>query len=211
MIRKKNVNGLLAFDYLKQELAKGRSLSAKLNNLSLDNGSIQALVPEETSDKKLYQFEEGSLYFFDKELKWNKSAIPIQNDAKPLVVDEIRNHLNLSERNCCLFEEPIRVPSDFSVTNSGIEYIHLNNNEMFYFFNQQNNNGAKIKKALLTSEAHIFLCALSSLDISIQNEFLASGEISLAQLEKFVDNISYFFVKAYDHEGYLMWVRKCNP
>jgi hypothetical protein len=45
------------------------------------------------------------------------------------------------------------------------------------------------------------------MDVASQNEFLPNREISLNLLKKFATNVSSFFVKAYDHESYLMWVK----
>jgi hypothetical protein len=208
MIEKKNITRPAALNYVKIELSKGGVLSTCISSLPLLNGSIFALVPAETSDKNLYDFENGVLYPIDEKLLDAKQpAIPIQNEARPLLVEIIQQYLNANETNCCLFEDPIRLRTDPIATDSAIDYVHLIGGEMFYFFNSSSNDSSKISKALVTSEAYIFLCALSSLDIAMQNEFLPNKEISLNILEKFAAGVFAFFVKAYDYEGYLMWVR----
>jgi hypothetical protein len=207
MIEKKNVTGTAALNYVKRELSKGGVLSTCISSLPLVKGSIYALVPAETSDVNLYDFENGVLYPFDEKLLDAKQpAIPIQNEARPFLVEIVQQYLNVSETNCCLFEDPIRLPTDPKVTDSAIDYVHLIGGEMFYFFNSSSNDSSKINKALMTSEAYIFLCALSSLGTVKQNAFLTKKEIDLELLKLFTAGVSSFFVKAYDYEGYLMWV-----
>jgi len=208
MIEQRNITGSSALDYVRQELSRGGVLSDYINKLPLDNGSIYAFVPEGTSENKLYDFEYGALYPFDEGLIDERPlSMPIPNDSRPLLVERIQQHLNLSETNCCLFEDPIRSPSDPIVSISAIDYVHLNNSSMFYFFNHSKNDASVIGKALSISEDYVFLCALSSMDVITQNEFLPNKEISLNLLEKFAAGVSSFFVEAYDHEGYLMWVK----
>ena len=208
MIINKNVTGAAALTYIKDQLSNGGVLSTCINRLPLGNGKICALVPENTSDKNLFNFKYGVLYPFDKNLiKENHYSMPIQNEARPVVVEMIHQFLNANDVNCCLFEDPISKPMDPIVTKSPIDYICLKGGEMFYFFNLFNNDSSVISKALLRSENYNFLCALSSVDISLQSEFSPNKEVSLNLIEKFAGGVSAFFVKAYDYEGYLMWVR----
>jgi len=208
MIETKNVTGSAALNYVRQELSRGRVLSDRINQLPLDDGTIYAFVPTGTSADKLYDFEYGALYPFDERMiEERPSSMPIPNDSRPLLIERIQQHLNFSEVNCCLFEDPVRSPTDPIVSVSAIDYVYLGDGSMFYFFNYPKNNASTISKALSISEDYVFLCALSSIDMAAQNEFLPNEEISLNLLEKFAVNVSSFFVKAYDHESYLMWVK----
>jgi hypothetical protein len=208
MIEKKNITGTAALNYVKQELSRGGALSACINELLLANGAIYAFVPGGTSESKLYDFENGGLYLLDEEfLDERPSSTPILNDARPLLVEIIQQHLTSMGVNCCLFEDQLLSPTDPIVATFSLDYVHLSDGQMFYFFNSHRNNTSTIRKALATSEAHVFLCVLSSLDIDMQNEFLPNREISLGLLEEFAASVSSFFVEAYDHEGYLMWVK----
>jgi hypothetical protein len=209
MIESKIVTGTAVLNYIKQELSRGGALSACINKLPLANGVVYAFVPTRTSENKLYDFENGGLYSFDEKLSDERpSSIPIQNEARPLLVEMIQQYLTLRDVNCCLFEDLLRSPTDPIGASSALDYVHLHGGQIFYFFNSKKSDTSIIREALVTSEAHVFLCVLSSLDIAMHNEFLPNKEISLNLLEKFAEGVSLFFVKAYDYEGYLMWVRK---
>ena len=208
MIQQKDVTGIGALNYVRQELSRGGVLSDYINKLPLDNGAIYAFVHEGTSEKKLYDFEYGALCPFDERLIEERPlSMPIPNDSRPLLVERIQQHLNLSEANCCLFEDPIRSPTDPIVSISAIDYVYLNNGSMFYFLNYLKNDASTISKTLSISEDYVLLCALSSMDVASQNKFFPNREIILNLLKEFATNVSSFFVKAYDHESYLMWVK----
>jgi hypothetical protein len=208
MIEQINVTGDAALNYVKQELSRGCFLSDCINKLSLGNGDIFAFVPEGTPEKTLYNFEYGVLYPFDETvLMKGPTSMPIQNDARPILVEMIQEYLTQREVNCCLFEDQIRSPEDPITKTSVLEYVQIEG-KMLYFFNFHKNGASTVRKAFVASESHVFLCALSSLDIAVQNEFLLNKEINLSLIEKFAAGVSSFFVNAYDHEGFLMWVRK---
>jgi hypothetical protein len=209
MIQQINVTGVAALNYVKQELSRGGVLSDCINELPLGNGVIYAFVPAGTSENKLYDFENGGLYLLDEEfLDERPSSTPILNDARPLLVEMIQQYLTQKEINCCLFEDQLGSPEDPITSASVPDYVHLGGRKIFYFYNLHKNGTSIIRKAFVTSEAHVFLCALSSLDIAIQNEFLLNNEINLSLLEKFAAGVSSFFVNAYDHEGFLMWAKR---
>lgn len=208
MIQQKNVTGTAALNYVKQELSRGGILSDCINELPLANGAIYAFVPAKASDSNLYDFESGGIYPVDEKLLEERpGSTPIQNDARPFVIEIIQQYLTSDEVNSCLFEDPLSLTTDPITAASPLDYVYLSGGQIFYFFNSHQNDTSIILKALKTSEAHTFLCTLSSLDIALQNEFLKHKEISLSLLEKFTAGVSSFFVKAYDHEGYLMWVK----
>lgn len=209
MVKQQNVTGTLALKYMKDELSRGGVLSSIIEQLPLSNGDIYALVPEGTRIDRLYDFEHGGVYPVDREvLPDGAYSIPIPNDARSTLVEIIEQHLASGEANCCLFEDQLRTPSDPIVAVSALDYVHLGSGQMFYFFNSNRKETSSIAKALTTSEAHVFLCALSSLEADLQNEFVSNGEINLVLLEKFASGIRSFFVNAYDHEGFLMWAKK---
>src|SRR5579862_5166822 len=164
MIEKKNVTGTEAFDYLRKQLDMGISLSRCINKLSIENGEVYSFVPSGTSDENLYNFEFGGIYPFEKEELRSTQLIPIRKDAMPIVLNEIRKHIVANDENCCIFENPNASPYFPWVKISGIEYVHLRNEEMFYFFDRKDSDMPKLERAFITSEVYIFLCALSSLN-----------------------------------------------
>jgi len=206
MIGKKNITSKDSYKYLRSQLKiGGKTLSNLINILPLENGKIFAFVPEGIPEKSLYEFDKGGLYFFDKELLKNTPAlVPVQNDARSVLIRNLHEYLDLKKENCCIFEEPIALPSDPFIKNSEIEYVHIND-EMFYFFDKKNNDAKKIEKSFTGSEAHYFLCALSTLNFEEHFEFAPFKKITTELLEKVVANLTSFFVRAYDGEGYLMW------
>jgi hypothetical protein len=208
MIEKRNVTTITAFNYLRKQLDMGISLSQCISKLPLENGSVYSFVPEDVSDEVLYNFEFGGVYPFDIEKAKATRLSLVQNDARTIVLSEIQNYLDESEVNCCIFEEPNASPDFPWVKTSGMEYVHLNNQEMFFFFDKENNDKEKVRDAFTTSEVYIFLCVLSELNKEEISQFAAFKEIRIDALELFTKNMKSFFVRAYDGEGYLMWTAR---
>jgi hypothetical protein len=206
MVVKKNVTGQESFQYIRNQLDMGKTLSGCINALPIEKGNVFSFVPDGASKEQLFDFGRGGIYPLEKELRNEKLITPIRNDSKSLIVKEIQSHLNVNQNNCCLFEDTLSIPTDNWVITSQIEYIQLNVSEMLYFFDNNSNNEKKINESFSASEGYVFLCALSSLEPAERNKFVPYKEVSLELLKLFATNISKFFVKAYDGEGYLMWV-----
>lgn len=209
MIEKKEVTGISSFKYIREQLSRGKTLSSCINKLiSIEQGLVYSYVPGETSEEHLFNFESGGLYHFNEELLKNKKpVIPIRNDSKPLVIREIKKHIENDANNCCIFEEPNAIPSDPWVAKSGIQYIRLDDNEMYYFFDFRNNVTKKLEEAYNVSDGYVFLCALSSLDSGGHNKCSPFQMIDVDLIESFTIKIAEFFLKAYDGEGYIKWQR----
>ena len=208
MIQQKNVTGTQVLDYIRRELSRGGALSDCINELPLADGTVHAFVPAEVAEDKLYDFGNGTLYPVDKPLSTgDPSSMRIQNDARPFLLETIQHYLVAGETNCCLFEDQLRSPSDPITAASKLDYVLLNSN-IFYFFNGSKNEPSTLGKALKVSEAHVFLCVLAALDNETQNEFGPYKNITLDLLRRFSSGVTSFFVSAYDHEGFLMWVRE---
>jgi hypothetical protein len=208
MIQKVNVTGSASFEYVKSQLKLGKSLSECIEKMSIDQGEIFSFVPVGISEKNLYSFNIGGIYPSDHDLFINKQPIvPVRNDARKSIGDEIEKCLGESVSNCCIFEDPLSTPKDKWVTSSGIKYVQLNN-DMFYFFDSKNIVKKDIDEAWDASEAHVFLCALGKLNFSEHDRFASFKVISIKDLELFVESIMSFVVKAYDGEGYLMWQKE---
>jgi hypothetical protein len=203
MIVKRDITGPKAFAYIRNQLDMGKTLSKCLSMLPVEKGKVFSLAPEGALEEQLFNFDSGGIYPFEE--KNRKSIAPTKNDSKPLVISEILSHLNSNINSCCFFEDALSLPSDPWVTTSKIEYIHLNNREMLYFFDNNNSNEEKVKKAFSVSESHVLLCALGSLDTAERSKVSPCKEVYPELLKLFVANLSAFFVKAYDGEGYLMW------
>jgi hypothetical protein len=208
MIIKKNITKPESFAFVRSQLDKGTTLSSCINMLSIEKGELFAFVPAETSEDALFKFESGGIYSYEDELNKKQTVIRIKNESKPLVMREIELHLTSSTNNCCLFEDSLAIPSDAWVGTSQVKYVHFQSKEMFYFFDNTSSDQEEINEAFKQSESHVFLSALSSLGSNDRAAFSAYKEVTLIQLELFAKNISSFFVNAYDHEGYLMWVKK---
>ena len=208
MIIKKNITKPESFAYVRSQLDKGNTLSGCINMLPIEKGELFAFVPDGTSENLLFKFESGGIYSYEDELNAKQTVIRIKNESKPLVMREIELHLTSSINNCCLFEDSLAIPSDAWVVTSQVKYIHFQNKEMFYFFDNNFRDQEEIDEAFKQSESHVFLSALSSLGSNERAGFSPYKEVTVIQLELFTKNISSFFINAYDHEGYLMWVKK---
>jgi hypothetical protein len=203
-----NVTGIEAFSYLRKQLDIGISLSNCINSLSIEDGEVYSFVPAGTSREKIYNFNLGGIYPFQKEELSSSQLNPIRNDSRQIAICKIRKHIEADDKNCCIFENPNASPYFPWVKTLGIEYVHLRNEEMFFFFDKNNDVIEHVENAFIISEAYIFLCALSSLNENDHSNLAAFKEITVDILELFVKNLSSFFVKAYDGEGYLMWVKR---
>jgi hypothetical protein len=208
MIIKKDITSPEAFTYIRKQLDMGKTLSSCINAISLEIAKVFALVPEATSEKQLFNFDSGGIYPLEKAAIKEGSIVPIRNDSKQLVIKEVLSHLSSNMNNCSLFEDALGNPSDPWLTSSKIEYVHVNKSEIFYFFDNNNKNEGKIEEAFNASEGYVFLCALSSLDLAERSKFVSQREVPSELLKSFATNLSAFFVKAYDGEGYLMWTAK---
>jgi hypothetical protein len=207
MVEKKVVTGTEAFSYIRKQLDMGISLSHFVNSLPIEGGQVFSFVPEETSSEKLYDFISGGIHPFENEELKSTELDFLHNEAKRLVLEEIIKHIDENDQNCCIFENPNASPYFPWVKSSGIEYVHIGNEEMFFFFDKKGSDFEKVENAFTTSDVYIFLCALSSLDQTVHSSYDGFKEISVELLDVFVKNVSSLFVKAYDGEGYLMWVR----
>lgn len=209
MIEKREVTGVEALEYLQNQLSLGgKTLSNYINQHPLQYGQVYSFVPKGTSQGSLYNFKSGGIYFSNKEsLSNGPILIPIRNDAKDILINIINEFIQNTDDNCCIFEEPNAKPSDPWISNSGIEYIFYGE-EIFYFFDKSNNNKEGIENAIKRSDGYYFLCALGSLNFANHAGFTSFQSVSPELLKAFVQKIAFFFVKAYDGEGYLMWTNK---
>lgn len=206
MIDKIEVTSSEGFSYLRERLDySGKTLAKYVMTLPLEKGKLYAIVPEETPYEVLNKFESGVIYPFDRSLLLNGPVlVPVQNDSRPVVINWVSEHINNSKEHCCIFEEPLAYPSDTWVIKSGIEYVHIDK-EMYYFFDQGNYSKEKFEEAFNISEAYYFLCILSSLEPNEHAVITPFKEIDPEILKKIVDNLTCFYISAYDGEGYLMW------
>ncbi len=207
VMRKKDVTGLAAFKYIREELSKGLSLSEYLNNtLTIETGRVYSFVPEDAPENEVYNFDYGMLYGSDSLRKEGQFVMPVRNDATPMVISEIQEYLNLNNTKCCLFEDCTQWAGDFALESSGIEYQKYNTRNIYYFFGLGNNNLEKITDAFFSSNSYVFLCAFSNLDVEEQRKIIPFSEITVESMKLFVTNASSIIVKAYDGEGYLIWI-----
>lgn len=207
MIKRVDITSPETFAYVQEQLdLSGKTFANELLSKSLLEGKVFAYVPENTPSELLYRFETGGIYPFDRTLLQDTPAlIPVQNDATPVVINDVLKYLHENKEHCCLFEEPVGTPSDPWIKRSRIKYVHLHN-EMYYFFDKDAKS-EEFEDAFRTSEGYYFLCALSSLPIDDQDGFSPFNSLNSEQLKNFASNVVSFFVRAYDGEGYLQWIK----
>ncbi|ANE51010.1 hypothetical protein [Flavisolibacter tropicus] len=205
MIKRVDITSPQAFAYIQEQLdISGKTLANQLLSKSLLKGKVFTYVPENAPSELLYRFETGGIYPFDRSLLQNTPAlVPVQNDARPVVINDILQYLRQNKEHCCLFEEAHGKPTDPWVEPSQMKYVYLND-EMYYFFNKDA-EPQEFEDSFRTSEGYYFLCALSSLPIDSQNGFSSFNSLNSEQLKSFASNVVSFFVRAYDGEGYLQW------
>jgi hypothetical protein len=213
MIDLVNVTGEVVFAFVRATLSKGRYLSKSIKDLPIEEGRVFSFVPSGTARDSLYAFESGGLYLPNsKKVRVNlpvpASVVPVCNDARPPVIEQILMRLNGGKDNFCLFEEPVMWPSDRNLATLGLDYVYIGDEQPFYFFDTAHATAEGIGEAIKVSDDYIFLCALSSITSSIRSCFAPSKEISPDLLVSFAKNVDTFFVGAYDGEGYLMWTRE---
>lgn len=64
-------------------------------------GKVYSFVPSDTLKENLYAFDLGGIYFFDRNLLKTKNVIPVKNDSRSLILDEIQINFNIEKINCC--------------------------------------------------------------------------------------------------------------
>jgi len=210
MIKRVDITSPEAFAYVQEQLdLSGKTLANQLLSTSLLEGKVFTYVPENTPSELLYRFETSGIYPFERSLLQNIPAlVPVQNDARPVVMEDILKYLHENKEHCCLFEEPVGRPSDPWVKNSKMKYVHLND-EMYYFFDKDPKS-EEVKDAFRTSDGYYFLCVLSSLRIDDQCGFSPFNSLNSDRLKDFASNVVSFFVRAYDGEGYLQWDKRAQ-
>lgn len=203
----KDVTGIGAAKYISGQIELGwKHLSILLRNIDLDNGKIFAYVNDTISDSALHNFDRGDPDLFEKQIaEADSDLIPIENDSNDLLVDLIYEYVNFSVFNCCILEEPVGRPSDPYILKSSIKFVNIED-EMFYFLNKMSSEN-EIEEVYLRSEGFYFLCVLTTLDLQFQKEFIPYSNIANDLLKRSVENVTSFFVQAYDGEGYLRWVK----
>lgn len=207
MIQKIDVTGIAAFEYLSNQLELGgKSLSRLISLLQLKEGKIYSFAPKHTSKKSLFEFNKGGIYSLTKKNIFENGLIAIRNDSKKIILNLLYEYINKNNDNLCIFEEPNAIPSDKWISNSKMEYAFLGN-EIYYLF-QKSNNKVDLEKAFKTSEGYYFLCVLSTVKSYNRPQFLIKKEINSNLLSEIVENLSCFFIRAYDGEGYLMWSKE---
>ena len=208
MIQKIEVTSDKAYKYIKGQLEKGgKSLSNLLSGLPLENGKVFSFVPEQASENSISNFSSGGLYPLDKEviLKSENELVPIQNDARPYVLSIIKSYLIADAENCCLFEDPYAIIKDAMNGYLELEYISCNG-EIYYFFGNNKLDTESLEASFKTSEGYYFTCILSSLEIRKHQAFSPFRVVSQIDLYELLNSINSFFVRAYDGEGYMLWV-----
>ena len=205
MIERVDITSIEAFNYLRDQLNISGTLAKFLKSQELESGTVLAYVPHNTPSESLYRFESGGIYPIPERPSKGPVVVPVQNDARPIVINYVLDYLQTNQKNCCLFEEPSARPPDPWVARSEIEYVQLDQ-EMFYFFSGRPSR-ASFKEAFDVSEKYYFLCALSSLPTEEQKHFSPFSSVTLEQLNHLANNIFSFFVRAYDGEGYLQWYK----
>jgi len=206
MLKKKEVTSKQAFDYLREQINSEKPLSKFLSQQDIESGKVYTFVPEYVSEEQLYKFSTGGLYFSEKKLINGAWLSEIINESKPRIQQMIKDYLNAFQNNCCIFEECNSAPTDPWVITSKVEYVHMHD-DMYYFFDKKNINPYMFQEAFDGSGGWYFLCVLSSLEVEKHANFAPFKEVSSRLLKTIANNATAFFVEAYDHEGYLMWIK----
>ena len=100
MIQKIEIANSKSFKYLREELDRGRTLCNYLSQLPIEKGKVFTFAPSEASEKQMLDFESGGLYPFDKELLKTSNLILVRKDARPIVINEIKNYLSARIAKC---------------------------------------------------------------------------------------------------------------
>src|SRR5580692_295027 len=98
-----------AFKYISSQIQlSGKFLADCISNLELARGRVFAYTNEMVSKDSLNTFESGDIDSYKKEfLIFETNLIPIRNDSRRVLIELIKNYLDSSSTNCCIFEEPV--------------------------------------------------------------------------------------------------------
>lgn len=168
------------------------------------------MVPLDASGESISNFQFGGIYPFDKSALLHTNVLPILNESRPVVVENILKHLESGPDKRVIFADFVASPDDKSIKTSGLEYNWFNGGEVYYLVACGDPDKAKIEMTLRASESHAFLCVLSNLQADEYSKVEPFTEINSNLLKALARNVSEFFVAAYDHEGFLKWERGVN-
>lgn len=195
--------------YLRDVLSQGRSLSHRLLDLDLEEGSIWTyLRPDVSPAYAQDHLNETWLVVADDEIE---PAIitdhyrirPKPTSLESLFVDFIQQFLERSPYAYCVLEDELRNASDPFLQKRHDPYA-FHAGDALYILKHDTTTPDSISRGLKSTDAWIQIGILSCLPASVE-AIAPWTEITDQQISLLVNGITAILVSAFDGVGYVIW------
>lgn len=195
--------------YIDDKLLWRGSLSLSLRDIIDNTETIYALAPLDTPLDALYNFSSGGIYYNETNRLFPDAKIkPIINKHTTFLIEIIKKYIFQSGDNCCILEDALSSPGDPILLKKKLNYISSDKDEVFYFFDSSNYDLVKLENSYTQAEQIDSLFVLSSFDKNRHIDLLNPNKLSKPDFDLISINTDLIVLKAYDGEGYLIWVKK---
>lgn len=198
-----------AITYLRSCLSDGKSLSAHLLRLPLDEGRIVTYLPLTASPDAIKGFSVGGIIptvRLPREVDSDESEIVqlSRTEVELKLADLISAYLNRSGRRYAIFEHALAEPTDPWLVQTPAKFFTYRS-EVYVCLTSQDISNEAIMSAIRTAATYRFtgiLCTTSSLPD------LSTGQVVEQDiLRVLAESTQHIIVGAYDGESEIVWSR----
>lgn len=188
-----------AFEYLRDVLSQGRSLSQRLLHLDFESGRLWTYLRSDVSVDYAQAHLNETWLVVDHTQPRDRVASP-----ESLFVDFIQQHLKQSARACCLIEDALRKADEpYVMKHPHIPYVFYAG-DVFYLLRRKAVTPEKIAQGLKETSAWVQTALLTHVPAD-GGDILPRTELTDEQLTTLVGNMDAILVSAFDQVSYVVW------
>lgn len=181
-----------ARDYIFSQLKISNSLSRKLlkrlNNCELE---LFTFVSPEYNLENLYQFNQG--------------GIATTRDSDALLIDLANEFLIKYQNGIVIFEDPIAVKNDLTISKPSFNEIFFHDEEVYYYAMNKDGLSEHMAKVLRWTLEYPFVCLFANGKNIIESK-MEKINLDVKEVETIANSVIEFYVGAYDAESYIQVV-----
>lgn len=193
-----------AYDYFKERLDQGLTLTTYLKKIDLKKGQIVTFAPDNLSKEHLLNF--NSSIVFGEPISENKVQKVDNNLTSKWLVKQIKYFLAQSRNNYCICEEADDFPQKGIITRFPFRNVLYKDGEPYYILDC-NDSEETILEAVRQNTAYFPLGMGVFTTIENMSSYFSNKDyINNNEFFKIVaKNTQKIYIQAYDHEGYVLW------
>ena len=204
--------GREAAEYMRQRLRRGNTLARYLlERHDLDRGTIVTFLPPGLSEEDIEDLESGGNLPPPGPSKCvtlpggaRGIAVPVSDEAAPVLAARIRAFLYQEERGLCVFEDAWSDPGEPRPEH--VRDRMLTRGKEVYFACTGELEAEAIRRTFRVIPFWILLGAMTSMP-QVGRFPRRRGNVSRGELRSLAENTKKIIVGAYDGESYLIWSR----